>query len=107
NRPTRIGKDEFGRPKQLPRVKPKRAAREENPLWQAHRKKSALRALMVTLPPDAEQPHANTQRDKRKHLREPPDIDRLFLEPQNQEQRCRQRARGALTKKCQRIEDQS
>jgi len=106
DRPAWIVKCQVGGPKQFTHVEPKRAARHKNSFRQANCEKFALCSLMISLPPDSHQPHPKAQCDKWHRLREPARINRLFLEPQDQEQRRRQRAGGCLAEKRKCVEKQ-
>ena len=81
-------------------------ARHQQAFEPAQRKKFSLRALMKSLPPHRQQSHAQTQRQKRNHLSQPPPVNRFGLQPQNQQQRRRQGAGRRFAEERQRVKPQ-
>src|SRR6266550_2514558 len=98
-----INESQIGWPDECAQIKPNRATGDEDALNRTQSKKHPACTLMVAFPPDCQQAHADAEDKKRNDLAQTPLINRLFLQPKNQEQRRRQRTGCCLGRKRQHV----
>src|SRR5205823_5889156 len=91
NPPLRINKRELCRPKYLAEVKPNSPTRDQQSLDRSEGDKHPG-ALMIFFPPNGYQTDTEREDNERNNFQKRTAIDRLFFQPKNQQQRCRQRA---------------
>src|SRR5438046_6648314 len=100
--PSWVNKCQFRWPDEFAQVKPNSPACDEDPLdWVQERKNRSAGSLVVTLPPDCQCAHGQAENNERHDLENSLPTDALILQPQNQKQRCRERASGCLGRKRQ------
>src|SRR5438105_3393343 len=95
NSPLWINKSELRRPKYFAQVKPGRPTRDQDSIDQAERRQHTG-ALMIFLPPDRQQPAAESKKEERGDFEKRAAGDAMFSQPKNQQQGSRQCASGRL-----------